>query len=73
MTQIVNGVPVAVLPLTLEQLQAMSDYLHGRRQVRMNPDETWTALKHMDLCAMVDAELALLKAEAALQNKLLPY
>lgn len=69
----INGVPVAVIPLTLEQLQAISDSLSGKRQVRMNPEETWTALKHMELTAVINSELALLKAEHCLNSKLLSY
>jgi hypothetical protein len=56
--------PVAVLPFTLEQLQAISDSLHGRTQVRYNPDQTWTGEKLLSLMTVIDAELALLKAEA---------
>lgn len=73
MPQIVNGQAVGILPLSLEQLQAISDSLHGKHKVRMNPDDPWTALKLLDLLTIVDSELALLKAEVALENKVLKY
>lgn len=73
MAQLVNGVLVATIPFNLEQLQAVSDSLSGKRQVRMNPEETWTALKHMELLNVINAELALLRAEECLSKKLLSY
>ena len=73
MPQIVNGEVIGILPLSLEQLQAVSDSLHGKHKVRMNPDDPWTALKLLNLLTIVDSELALLKAETALKNKVLSY
>jgi hypothetical protein len=69
----VNGVPVAIFPLKVEQLQAISDCLMGKRQVRMSAEQTWTAENQMDLIEIINAELALLKAEHALKNKILSY
>jgi hypothetical protein len=71
--QIVNGVPVGILTLTVDQLQAIEDTLKGKRQVRMKKGENWTALQHMDLITQVSSELALLKAEVALSKKVLAY
>lgn len=51
------------LPLNLEELDAISNLLHGRAHIRFNPDDKWTAIKLMDLRTRVDAELALAKAE----------
>lgn len=73
MTQLVNGVPTAVLLLSVEEMQALSDYVHGRKQIRMDPNATWTAEKHIALCAHIDGELALLKAETCLSKKILSY
>jgi hypothetical protein len=50
-------------PLTLEQVQAISDALHGRTQIRFDPDLSWTANKKLTLLSTIDAELALMKAE----------
>lgn len=50
----------------------MSKHLRGGHQVRMNPEETWTALDHMNLCTIVDAELALTKAELLPKTGLVP-
>jgi hypothetical protein len=71
MTTVVNGAPVGVLALNLEQLQAISNGLHGRGQVRFDPDNDWTALKLIDLMTIVDTELATLKAELALTKNII--
>jgi len=62
MTGVAND-SVINFPLSLEELEAFSDLLHGRSSIRFSPDETWTAEKMMDLRTRVDAELCLLKAE----------
>ena len=51
-------------PLTLEQVQAISDALHGRTKIKFDSDSSWTANKKLFLLSMIDAELALIKAEA---------
>lgn len=71
MTTVVNGAPVGVLALSLEQLQAISNGLHGRGQVRFDPENQWTALKLIDLMAIVDTELSVLKAEIALSKNII--
>lgn len=50
-------------PLTLEEVQAISDALHGRTQIRFDPDASWTANKKLAFLQIIDAELALLKAK----------
>lgn len=50
-------------PLTVEEVQAISDCMHGKTQIRFDPDATWTALKKINLLQSIDAELALIKAE----------
>lgn len=51
-----------ILLVNKEELQAISDSLHGRHHIRFNPDEKWTAVKKLELLAHVDAELVLANA-----------
>lgn len=52
-----------LIPMTLEELQALSDKLHDRGSIRFNPDNPWTAEKSLAFRTRIDAELALLVAE----------
>lgn len=45
-------------PLTLEQVQAISDALHGRTQIRFDPDAIWTANKKLAFLQDIDAVMA---------------
>jgi hypothetical protein len=59
----VMSIKVNDTPLTLEEVQAISDCMHGKTTIRFDPDATWTALKKINLLQTIDAELALMKAE----------
>lgn len=55
-------------PLSLEELQALSNQMHGHTQVRLNPDNKWTGQKHMDLRSRIDANIALILASPVPHN-----
>lgn len=57
-------------PLTLEEVQAISDCMHGKTTIRFNPDANWTALKKITLLQAIDTELALMKAELVVAPQL---
>lgn len=71
MTTIVDGKLIGMLTLSLEQLQAISDLLHGKAHVRFDSGNTWTALKRIELTSIVDVELATLKVETGLLNNII--
>lgn len=55
-------------PISLEELQALSDELHGRKAIRMNPDATWTGQKHMELRDRIDRAISLVQASPIPDN-----
>lgn len=52
-----------LFPMSLEEMEALSDLVNNRKSIRFNPDHTWTAEKAITFQQRVDAELALLRAE----------
>lgn len=52
-----------LFPMSLEEMEALSDLVNNRKSIRFNPDHTWTAEKAITFQQRLDAELALLKAE----------
>ena len=54
-----------LFPMTVEEMEALSDLVNNRKSIRFNPDHTWTGEKAIIFQQRVDAELALLKAEVS--------
>ena len=55
-------------PITLEELQAISNELHGRKAVRFKTDDHWTGQKHMHLRDRIDRAIELLTSDPTPNN-----
>lgn len=55
-------------PITLEELQAISNELHGRKSIRFKNEDKWTGQKHIHLRDRIDNAILLLTSEPSPNN-----